>query len=111
MTDLGPKTTGLPMVVYFSAKMKSEPHGPSIKVSQRYGHRILIGEWFTMTIEDDPRIIGTPGAIRVNDLVLVSEFIRANKDLLVDFWEQKEPVDTPGVPVSTMDVLNNLRKV
>jgi hypothetical protein len=100
---LGPKATGLPMVVHVSPKT-STAHGPCIKVSRRYGEEIAMGEWFTVTIDDDPSITGTPGAIRVNDLVLVSDFILLNKDVLLDFWEQTEPMDTP-------DMLQKLAKV
>ena len=54
--------TGLPMVIYII--QKNAPHGPRIKVSKSYGDKVIQGNWFTMTIEQNPRVIGKVGRIR-----------------------------------------------
>ena len=95
MANVGPRTTGLPMVVYVSPKYA--PHGPRIKFSQHYGEKLRMGEWFYMTVEDEPRFMGNSGDIKVRDLARVAEFIRINKGALLKYWEQEEPVCTADV--------------
>jgi hypothetical protein len=87
------KTTGLRMPIYVSPEHAS--HGPQIKVSQRYD-KVLMGRWFSVSIEDKPVIIGSTGDIRVPDLQQVHKFIQLNKQLLLDFWhsvDDDEPMD------------------
>jgi hypothetical protein len=102
MANLGSKKTGLPMVVWVSPK--NAPHGPRLKVSQRYGDKTRVGEWFTMTLEDEPRVIGELGQIRQKDIELVEEFIKKNKSLLLAYWDQDEYVDTS-------DLIEGLQRV
>jgi len=46
------------------------------------------GEWFTMTIADDPKVIGDTGDIRPRDISKVADFIRLNQTVLLAFWKQ-----------------------
>lgn len=92
--------TGLPMVTYIS--QKNAPHGPRIKVSKSYGDKVIPGNWFTMTIEQNPRVIGKVGQIRARDINLVTDFIELNQKLLIEYWEQNPPL-------STKRMLNSLR--
>lgn len=102
MANVQPKTTGLPMTIYISNKIAG--HGPRIKVSQQYGDRMNAAELFSMSIEQDPRITGKPGRIRVSDIRKVQQFIEANRQLLLDYWYQEPPLDT-------LDMLLKLTKV
>lgn len=52
-----------------------------------------MNDWFSMTIEDKPRVIGNTGQICARDLVLVEKFIVLNKDILLEYWKQETPVD------------------
>ena len=90
------------MTIYVSNK--NARHGPRINVSQQYGDRMNASELFSMTIEEDPRIIGKPGTIRVSDIRKVGEFIQANRELLLDYWYQEPPLDT-------LDMLLKLTKI
>lgn len=92
--------TGLPMVVYIS--QKNARHGPRIKVSKTYGDEVIPGNWFTMTVEANPQIVGHVGKIRARDINLVTDFIELNQDLLIQYWEQASPF-------STKRMLNSLR--
>ena len=94
--------TGLPMVVYIS--QKNAAHGPRLKVSQYMGDEMRPGEWFSMTIEDEPKRIGERGKIRPRDIGLVVEFIELNRRLLEEYWEQ-EP------PMGTKEMLNRLQVI
>jgi hypothetical protein len=91
---IGKDETGLPMAVYVGTKYAD---CPQIKVSQYYGDRPMIGEWFSMTISDQPRVIGDTGDIRVIDLALVEQFILVNKQFLLEYWEQTTALDVGDV--------------
>jgi hypothetical protein len=72
MARVEPEISGLPMLVFLTAELPPiAKHGPHIGVSQEYGHSLPGGKWFKMTIEQNPLIIGAPGAITVSDLGLV----------------------------------------
>eukprot|EP00953_Heterococcus_sp_UTEX-ZZ885_P003406 2370-Heterococcus_DN1.PRE.2 len=99
-----PEITGLPMGIYITPEFPLiEKPGPHIRVSQNYGH-INGGRWFIMTIEDNPQIIGAPGAIRFDDVVRVRDFILLNKETLLKYWEHDESVDG-------FEIMFNLTKV
>jgi hypothetical protein len=99
-----PEITGLPMGIYITPEFPLiEKPGPHIRVSQNYGH-INGGRWFIMTIEDNPQIIGAPGAIRFDDLVRARDFILLNKETLLKYWEHDESVDG-------FEIMFNLTKV
>lgn len=96
------KQTGLPMAVYVSPQYVDSPE---MKVSQHYGDRPFIGDWFAMTILDQPKLIGDTSDSRIRDLALVEQFIQMNKQLLLDYWEQIESVMDP------LDLIKGLSKV
>eukprot|EP00953_Heterococcus_sp_UTEX-ZZ885_P021066 11765-Heterococcus_DN1.PRE.2 len=52
-------------------------YGPHIRVFQHHGHRLIVDKCFRVTIENNPRIIGSPGAIKFDDLVRVETLVRA----------------------------------
>ena len=99
MSNVPPKRTGLPMVVYIGPKNAN--HGCKLKVSQFYGTKMRVGQWFSMTVEHEPRIIGDTGDIKMKDIKLVQDFIEINMRVILDFWEQDECID----PTDMMDAL------
>jgi hypothetical protein len=102
MANLGSKKTGLPMVVWVS--LKNAPHGPRLNVSQQYGNATAIGKWFVMTIEENSRVIGDTGSIRLMDVCRVENFIRKNRSLLRKYWDQEEYMNTS-------DLIEGLKKL
>ena len=92
MSNVTPKRTGLPMVIYISVKYAS--HGCRLKVSQIYGNKTRFGKWFSMTVEDEPRIIGDTGDIKLKDIQLVTDFCRLNMRTILDFWDQDDCIDS-----------------
>ena len=87
MAIVGEKRTGLPMFVYIHVQYAG--HGPHMKVAKNYGDKAIYGDWFYMTISNHPRVIGDTGDIHVKDLALAEQFILVNKQLLLDYWEDK----------------------
>lgn len=86
MASLDPEQTGIDIHMYVSTKQGK--HGPRIKVApseQQYASR----ETLSISISDNPEI--KEGSIYVNPEILqqVYEFIKINKNLLLDFWFKK----------------------
>ena len=76
MANAGPKITGLSMAIYISEK--NAPHGPRIKVPTSYGYTICQGS-FSVTVEENPQVIGDVGGIKPVDVERVKEFVIVNK--------------------------------
>jgi hypothetical protein len=86
MSNFRPKSTGLPMVIWLNFKSGREKHGPRLKVSPSHGDTAQISNWQTVTISDDPKLIGN---LSIKDFKLVKQFILNNKDLLIKFWNDE----------------------
>ena len=102
MSNVHPEETGLPMVVFIS--IRNAEHGCRLKVSQIYGTKVRFAQWFSMTVEDEPRIIGDSGDIKMKDIQQVKEFIRLNRRVILDFWDQTDCID----PRDMIDALQKL---
>ena len=100
MANLTPNETGLPMVVWVSEKGGAK-HGPRIKVSTELGAKIDPGSTVTVTIEDNPRKIGS-ARLAAKHLTQVAEFIRKNSKVLIQYWERK---------ISTKDMMDKIEKL
>lgn len=88
LVNVSCQITGLPMSVWISPK-NERTDVPKLRVSQDYGNSKLVGGWFTVTIEDNPKIIGNTGSIRFKDFMLIEAFIAKNRKVLEDYWNQK----------------------
>lgn len=102
MSTVHPEETGLPMVVFIS--IKNAEHGCRLKVSQIYGTKVRFAQWFSMTVEDEPRITGDTGDIKTKDIQQVKEFIRLNRHVILDFWDQTDCIS----PRDMVDALQHL---
>ena len=99
VTNLRPKRTGLLFVVYVSPK-GCVAQGPVIKASKKYGEKASEGDWFTITIADQPQVIGDSGGLKRCDVQMAQKWVQINKDELLKIWEDD------------VDVLNaNLQQV
>src|SRR5271156_2749307 len=84
MANLFPRTTGLPMTVWVSPRGRAR-HAARIKVSLSLG-RMDIGHTAVVGIQPSPRLI--QGTLVPADLDLVSQWIRVNEDVLMDFGNE-----------------------
>lgn len=84
MAILFPRTTGLPMTVWVSPRGRAR-HDARVKVSLTPG-RMDIGHTAVVGIRPSPRLI--EGNLASADLELVSQWIRANEEALIDFWNE-----------------------
>lgn len=73
------KDAGLKEIIWVSSKKAS--HGPRIKV-----YKTLKGENFSVTIEDEPKVVAGKCFVNSKELKRIFEFIILNKDNLIKYW-------------------------
>lgn len=89
----------LPANLYISTRGNAK-HGPRIKIQNNYNPDVKKDSTFTMTIPDK-EIIGNTGKLNNKDIKYFENFIDNNKELLIEYWNNGENMDT-------MDVINSL---
>ena len=88
MANVRKNRTGLPMIIWISPKYAN--HGARIKVQKTYGNNVDFGNTFSLTVEDNPRVFGNTGEIKQSDIELAKEFVKLNKQALLDYWTGAE---------------------
>ena len=86
MANLPPHITGLPMVVWASQRM-GLPHDLRIKVMQTHGPRMDPSDLAVVAVRPMPRLVA--GHLSPADLRAVSDWIRLNEAVLIDYWEER----------------------
>lgn len=88
MTCVIPKHTGLPCIIWISTKMgNQEAH---IKVQGDYSTKMNSNQLFRVTIANRPQVIGETRELSDSDIEYVKEFVKLNKRILLDFWNEVE---------------------
>ena len=77
-----PRETGLKEIIWVSAKNAS--HGPRIKV-----YEYSKGPNFSVTIEDNPRVVAGRCFVNNKELKRIFEFIIKHKDDLIGYWNSE----------------------
>jgi hypothetical protein len=86
MANLPLHLTGLPMVAWASQRM-GRPHDIRIKVMQTHGSRMDSGDLAVVAVRPTPRLAA--GHLSPADLRAVSNWIRLNEAVLIDYWEER----------------------
>ena len=86
MANLPLHLTGLPMVVWASQRM-GLPHDIRIKVMQTHGSRMDPGDLAVVAVRPTPQLVA--GHLSPADLRAVSNWIRLNEAVLIDYWEER----------------------
>ena len=76
-----PRETGLKEIIWVSAKNAS--HGPRIKV-----YEYSKGPNFSVTIEDNPRVVAGKCFVNNKELKRIFDFIILNKTNLLLYWNE-----------------------
>jgi len=84
MTNLSPRMTGLPMVVWVSPRGRAQ-HDVRIKVSTVHGSRLVLDNMAVVALRPEPTLIA--GRLDTSDLALVQHWLRLNEAALVDYWD------------------------
>lgn len=104
MANFRPKSTGLKTTIFISSGYvagKKLNHGPRIKVSRTYSEKMNPLDTFSVTISDNPEVIGANN-LKSEDIEQIKEFIILNKEVLLAYWEGE---------YDTSDLYGNLEKV
>lgn len=89
MANIGKKYTGLNNVVHLTDKTNMT-HGPRVKV---YVGRPGVTPCIEVTVEDEPKIKeGDVNLVRGKDWKRLCKWIRKNKELILQFWENPQTV-------------------
>lgn len=88
MANLYPQDTGLPMVVWASERGRAR-YDIRVKVMQSHGDRIDPYNLASVAVRPSPRLV--EGHLDAGDLRLVSQWIRLNEAVLIDYWENRIP--------------------
>ena len=78
LTPLRPKRTGLRFVVYVGPRGDAH-YGPCIRASNQYGDKVSEGDWFSITVEEEPRVKGEAIGLESWDVELGRKWIQVNK--------------------------------
>ena len=84
MTNLYPRTTGLPMVVRVGPSYGAPPHDARIKVMQVHGTRMDPGKLAVVALRPAPHIVA--GHLSARDLQAVGQWISLNESAILDHW-------------------------
>ncbi|HEX9843778.1 MAG TPA: hypothetical protein VGC20_13555 [bacterium] len=99
MANLRPKNTGLPMVIWVSEKGRAR-HGPRIKVSRQHGSKMDALNTVSVTIDNEPRVVG--GELPARDLDALKRYIALNIEPLLGFWNGE---------LDTVELVARLRQI
>lgn len=88
MSNIRPDKTGLKMVIWIFPYTGKEKHWARIKVSKHYGNKVS-SDLFTVTIDDEPEVIGSTGDIKSSDIEKVISFVKNNKKVLLQVWNDE----------------------
>ena len=86
MKNLRPNRTGLLFVVYVGRKGRVA-HVPTVNSSSKYGEEASEGDWFTITIEEQPQDLGDCIGLKERDVQMAKKWVQVNKEELLRIWE------------------------
>jgi hypothetical protein len=99
MANLYPRTTGLPMTVWVSARGGAR-HDVRVKVSRQGGDRMVIEDAASVAVRPEPALV--EGELDAASLAAVSAWIALNREVLVDYWDGT---------ADTADLIQRLQRV
>ena len=99
MSNLRPKHTGLPMVVWVSYRGRTR-HDARVKVCRTPGDRIDIDDMAVVGIRPTPTLI--EGPLDAGSLKLVQEWITLNADTPMGYWDGE---------LDTVEMLQGLKRI
>lgn len=99
MSNLRPKHTGLPMVVWVSHRGRAR-HDARVKVCRTPGDRIDIDDMAVVGIRPTPALI--EGPLDAASLKLVQKWIALNEATLIGYWDGD---------LDTVEMLQRLQRI
>jgi hypothetical protein len=99
MSNLRPKHTGLPMVVWVSHRGRTR-HDARVKVCRTPGDRIDVDDMAVVGIRPTPTLI--EGPLDARSLKLVQKWIALNETTLIGYWDGE---------LDTVEMLQSLKRI
>lgn len=90
MVNLVPRLTGLPMTIWVSPRGNAR-HGPRIKVNMTHGRSMSSSNLATVAVDVSPWLVA--GYLSGADLQAVSDWVKRNEAVLVDYWDFRIDTD------------------
>lgn len=84
--NLHPSETGLPMTVFVSPRGDAR-HDVRVKVSAVSGGKVILRDASVVGVRPEPQLLH--GDLSGPDLQSVSTWITLNRDVLIDYWEER----------------------
>ena len=85
MTNLYPRSTGLPMVIWVGPRYGAA-HDVRIKASQTHGQRMDPQNLAVVALRPQPRVVA--GRLSADDLRAVARWIALNEAAIMDHWNE-----------------------
>ena len=85
MANIRKADLDLPINIYLGDKGIAI-HVPAMKAQSNYGDRFDKSSLFAVTIEDEPKVKGDTGKLKLNDVKKIQNFVKENKELLLKYW-------------------------
>lgn len=74
------------MCVWTTMKRFTQGHA-CLRVQKSYRVKAQVEFWFSVMLEEPPRIVGDTGLISDKDVVVVKHFAEVNRRILLEYWE------------------------
>ena len=84
MANLFPRTTGLPMTVWVSARGRAR-HDVRIKVNIAHGNQMSADNTAVVSVRPSPHLIA--GRLSADDVRAVYSWVRLNSETIVAYWD------------------------
>lgn len=99
IANLRPDDTGLPITVWVSERAGA-PHDVRVKVCTVHGARMLPASTAGVAVRPSPHLAA--GYLPPTDLRAVSDWIRLNEAVLIDYWQGA---------ISTVELIQRLQRL
>lgn len=82
----------MPSNLFISQKNNST-HEPRIKVQNNYTDKVQSDNMFSISISDEPKIIGDTGKLKTKDIIYFINFVKRNKLILTQYWNAQKEIE------------------
>jgi hypothetical protein len=83
MTNIYPRTSGLPMTVWVSPRGRAR-HDARVKICRVPGNRMVPEDTAVVSVRPEPALV--EGELEAEALSVVQAWVSLNRDVLIDYW-------------------------
>lgn len=88
MANVTSDSTGIEQVVIWVSQAQdgAKRHGPRVKVSSRKTSKVVPGDLFVLTIQNNPVLVAGESYLPADTLEDVKDWVSKNKEVLLKYW-------------------------